>query len=105
MRNKAFRRTFYLGLSLIIVFVGVALLIGVNIYNSPPTPKKDNIDNVTVEEYKPEIIGTPKITPFDSLKSKDTPIVIETIKPKKVKVEPEILDKESDTIIVSDTIK
>ena len=105
MRNKAFRKTFYLGLSLIMVFVGVSLLIGVNIYNSPPTPKKDNIDNVTVEEYKPETIGAPKITPFDSLKPKDTPIVIETIKPKKVKVGPEILNKKSDTIIVSDTIK
>lgn len=99
MKNNAFKKTFYFGLITLLFFVGVIVLITVNVYTA--TSKHDNKINemVNIVEYhQVDSINRSYVEPIK---------VMDTIKPNII-VKPKtiIVNKKTDTtIVLSDTTK
>jgi len=99
MKNNAFKKTFYFGLITLLFFVGILIIITVNVYTLS-SKREDKINEMvnSVEYKQVDTIDRSYIEPIK---------VIDTMKPNIV-VKPKtiIVDKKTDTsILLSDTIK
>jgi hypothetical protein len=98
MKNNAFKKTFYFGLITLLFFVGVLIIITVNVYTLS-LKREDKINEMvnSVEYKQVDIIDRSYIEPIK---------VIDTMKPNIV-VKPKtiIVNKTDTSILLSDTIK
>lgn len=96
MKNNAFKKTFYFGLITLLFFVGIILIITINVYTL--TSKHDNKLNDTVNntEYQQvDSIGRTYVEPT---------IILDTIKPIViVKPKVNVINNIDTTIVLSDT--
>jgi hypothetical protein len=98
MKNNAFKKTFYFGLITLLFFVGVLIIITVNVYTLS-LKREDKINEMvnSVEYKQVDTIDRSYIEPIK---------VIDTMKPNIV-VKPKtiIVNKTDTSILLSDTIK
>jgi hypothetical protein len=98
MKNNAFKKTFYFGLITLLFFVGVLIIITVNVYTLS-LKREDKINEMvnSVEYQQVDTIDRSYIEPMK---------VIDTMKPNIV-VKPKtiIVNKTDTSILLSDTIK
>jgi hypothetical protein len=98
MKNNAFKKTFYFGLITLLFFVGVLIIITVNVYTLS-LKREDKINEMvnSVEYQQVDTIDRSYIEPIK---------VIDTMKPNIV-VKPKtiIVNKTDTSILLSDTIK
>ena len=98
MKNNAFKKTFYFGLITLLFFVGVLIIITINVYTLS-SKREDKINEMvnSVEYKQVDTIDRSYIEPIK---------VIDTMKPNIV-VKPKtiIVNKTDTSILLSDTIK
>jgi hypothetical protein len=98
MKNNAFKKTFYFGLITLLFFVGILIIITVNVYTLS-SKREDKINEMvnSVEYKQVDTIDRSYIEPIK---------VIDTMKPNIV-VKPKtiIVNKTDTSILLSDTIK
>jgi hypothetical protein len=98
MKNNAFKKTFYFGLITLLFFVGVLIIITINVYTLS-LKREDKINEMvnSVEYKQVDTIDRSYIEPIK---------VIDTMKPNIV-VKPKtiIVNKTDTSILLSDTIK
>lgn len=101
MRNNSFRRTFYLGLLILLLLSGLLTLIGINVYNSFSTKRNNtNVEDTMVSDSNQSIHIHDTIY-LDKPIIKDTVKVIPVIK---VKPNTSNISKKLDTIKSFDSI-